>query len=342
MIDVHALIRPIEELAQTFGTGDLASGGAHAQLLHAANQVQTAGDQTRDAVAQVAPHWTGGTALEAFSTAQGIQTASNSLHAQGGAMGVNLLDAATSVLTGVGELAQIGASFLGVLRNADTLLSHPIGQLTLLKAALDHLSPALGVVIRVSSDLSGHTSQMQALMGGDLAVPAAPGAPNGTSMNALTAGSSSQLPEFGSYELFSGSADLVTTGGVQVQLPDGSVATAPNEQAASAVRNALSQQGVPYSWGGTTPGAGFDCSGLTQWAYREAGVELPRLAHEQAVGAPVDPSNVQAGDLAVWSGHAAMVVGNGQMIEAGSPVEMSPIRTDNAGQQFLGFYRPTA
>ena len=47
-------------------------------------------------------------------------------------------------------------------------------------------------------------------------------------------------------------------------------------------------------------------------------------------------------DLAVWDGHVAMVVGNGLMIEAGSPVKLSPIRTTNAGQGFQGFWRPTA
>ncbi len=59
------------------------------------------------------------------------------------------------------------------------------------------------------------------------------------------------------------------------------MAYAPNERAATAVRAALSQRGVPYSWGGTTPGRGLDCSALTQYAYRQAGVELPRLAQDQ-------------------------------------------------------------
>lgn len=130
--------------------------------------------------------------------------------------------------------------------------------------------------------------------------------------------------------------------GAAVTLPDGRTALAPNGVAADAVRHALTQLGVPYRWGGTTPGVGLDCSGLTQWAYGEAGLQLPRLAQEQDVGAAVDAAALLPGDLAVWDGHVAMVVGNGVMIEAGDPVKLSPIRTTNAGQGFQGFWRPTA
>lgn len=129
--------------------------------------------------------------------------------------------------------------------------------------------------------------------------------------------------------------------GTEVTLPDGSVVTAPNEQAAGAVRNALSQQGVPYVWGGTSPGQGLDCSGLTQWAYGDAGVEIPRLAQEQGVGVQVSPQDVLPGDLLVWDGHVAMYIGNGQIVEAGDPVAVSGLRTDNIGMSFHGFYRPT-
>ncbi|MCQ4120307.1 C40 family peptidase [Rhodococcus tibetensis] len=129
--------------------------------------------------------------------------------------------------------------------------------------------------------------------------------------------------------------------GVTVVLPDGSTAVAPNKEAADAVRNALSQRGVPYVWGGTAPGEGLDCSGLTQWAYGEAGVGLPRLAQEQNVGTSVDPGDLMPGDLAVWDGHVAMVIGNGQLVEAGDPVQVGPIRTSNSGMGFYGFYRPT-
>jgi cell wall-associated NlpC family hydrolase len=130
--------------------------------------------------------------------------------------------------------------------------------------------------------------------------------------------------------------------GVEVQLPGGATATAPNAVAASAVRHALTQLGVPYDWGGTTPGVGLDCSGLTQWAYREAGMELPRLAQEQDIGSAVDRGSLRPGDLAVWDGHVAMIVGDGLMVEAGDPVQLSSIRTTNAGQGFQGFWRPTA
>ncbi|MEU6580942.1 NlpC/P60 family protein [Nocardia sp. NPDC046763] len=131
--------------------------------------------------------------------------------------------------------------------------------------------------------------------------------------------------------------------GVAVTLPDGSTVEAPNQRAADAVRNALSAVGTPYVWGGETPGAGMDCSGLTQWAYAQAGVSLPRMAQEQGYGhQQVGPGDLMPGDLAVWDGHVAMVIGNGQLVEAGDPVQVGPIRTENSGMRFLGFYRPTA
>ncbi|MEV0543700.1 C40 family peptidase [Nocardia salmonicida] len=130
--------------------------------------------------------------------------------------------------------------------------------------------------------------------------------------------------------------------GVKITLPDGSTVEAPNEKAATAVRSAIGAVGTPYVWGGNDPQSGIDCSGLTQYAYGEAGVELPRLAQEQHIGNPqVSPGDLMPGDLAVWDGHVAMVVGNGQLVEAGDPVSISSIRTENSGMEFYGFYRPT-
>lgn len=108
-----------------------------------------------------------------------------------------------------------------------------------------------------------------------------------------------------------------------------------------AVDAAMSMVGTPYVWGGTSPG-GFDCSGLTQYAYREAGVELPRLAQEQSVGQQVSANELVKGDLVVWDGHVAMYAGDGQIVEAGDPVQVNPLRTSNMGMDFKGFWRPTA
>ena len=108
----------------------------------------------------------------------------------------------------------------------------------------------------------------------------------------------------------------------------------------AAVAAALGQVGTPYAWGGTTP-AGFDCSGLVQWSYAQAGIELPRTAAEMALGQQVNYEDLQPGDLAVWDGHVAMYAGDGMMVEAGDPVQTNPVRTSNIGMGFLGFWRPT-
>lgn len=78
--------------------------------------------------------------------------------------------------------------------------------------------------------------------------------------------------------------------------------------------------GTPYRWGGSSPRTGFDCSGLVQYAYAQAGITLPRTAADQEqVGTPVDPNNVQPGDLLFLGNpahHVMMSIGNGQVIEA--------------------------
>ena len=123
--------------------------------------------------------------------------------------------------------------------------------------------------------------------------------------------------------------------------PESPVPAGDSEAGRAAVAAAKSMLGTPYVWGGNAPG-GFDCSGLTSWAYRQAGVEIPRTAENQAIGQQVSHDDLQPGDLIVWSGHVAMYAGDGMMVEAGDPVQMNPVRTTNIGMPFKGFWRPTA
>jgi cell wall-associated NlpC family hydrolase len=133
--------------------------------------------------------------------------------------------------------------------------------------------------------------------------------------------------------------------GTQIRLPNGQTVNAPNERAAIAARAALSKLGLPYVWGGTNPDKGMDCSGLTQWAYGQAGIGLPRTAHTQTIGQKVDINDIQPGDLIIWSGHVAMYVGDGMVVEEPQPGEschVVPMRTTNCGEPLLGVFRPSA
>ncbi|WP_405550938.1 NlpC/P60 family protein [Streptomyces sp. NBC_01171] len=93
-------------------------------------------------------------------------------------------------------------------------------------------------------------------------------------------------------------------------------------RAAKAIAFAAAQVGKPCVWGATGPDS-FDCSSLTQGAWRTAGVELPRAAHEQATaGTEVALAAALPGDLVVFfedDRHVGLYVGNGTMIHAPGP-----------------------
>jgi cell wall-associated NlpC family hydrolase len=124
-------------------------------------------------------------------------------------------------------------------------------------------------------------------------------------------------------------------------------------QQMAAVQAAVSQLGVPYVFGGEQPGAGFDCSGLVQWAWGQAGVSIPRTTETQWPALThVSLDALEPGDLLFYYNldgdsqvdHVVMYTGSGPygtdtVIQApftGSTVSYSPIFTEG----LIGAARP--
>jgi cell wall-associated NlpC family hydrolase len=113
------------------------------------------------------------------------------------------------------------------------------------------------------------------------------------------------------------------------------------------IKRAMSQMGVPYSWGGGNAAGpsrgidsgagtvGFDCSGLMLYAFAGVGIKLDHYSGSQYnAGRKVPNSQMRRGDMLFWgpnaSQHVALYLGDGQMLEApytGSTVKVSPVRT---------------
>ena len=119
-------------------------------------------------------------------------------------------------------------------------------------------------------------------------------------------------------------------------------------QLTTMLRAAESRRGLPYVWGAAGPSA-FDCSGLVQWSFAQAGISMPRVAADQArAGAAVPVSQLQPGDLLFYHtdptdpgyiSHVAIYLGNGWMIQAPQPgmdVQVVPASFDS---QFAGAIR---
>ncbi|KIH99991.1 hydrolase [Streptomonospora alba] len=111
----------------------------------------------------------------------------------------------------------------------------------------------------------------------------------------------------------------------------------------AAIEAAKTRIGVPYVWGGESMSeGGYDCSGLVQWAFDQAGVSVPRVTHDQwFAGEQLDYGDARRGDLIFWRNdptapdyisHVAIYLGEGRMLESprtGLSVRVTDVRTQN-------------
>jgi len=121
--------------------------------------------------------------------------------------------------------------------------------------------------------------------------------------------------------------------------PDGS-------KASQVISIAMQYLGVPYVWGGMSP-SGFDCSGLTAYAYAQIGISLPHHAASQFnYGVPVSRDDLQPADLVFFNGlgHMGMYIGGGQFIHAphtGDVVKISSLYDSWYASTWVGARRIT-
>lgn len=135
-----------------------------------------------------------------------------------------------------------------------------------------------------------------------------------------SSGTALAAPAASNYNQFLQSMDLLTKEAVLPEMENVPLKS-PAGTTQTILINAKNLLGQPVVWGGAAPSEGFDCSGLVQYIYRQAGVNLPRTADLQfLVGQPILKSMLQPGDLVYFTtyapgaSHVGIYIGLGKFI----------------------------
>ncbi|CCG04061.1 C40 family peptidase [Blastococcus saxobsidens] len=195
--------------------------------------------------------------------------------------------------------------------------------------------------------------------------PGTPPAGPGTRTTPAPRGPTTTTPGSGS-SADGGSGGASGGGGTPAPAPAPTTVGAPSASAVqTAIDAAMSQQGLPYSWGGggsAGPGYGippdtatwgFDCSGLTQYAYARAGIQIGGTSREQYSrfsDRTVARADLRPGDLVFWGSgssyqsiyHVALYLGDNTVVHAPESGDVVKVASMRFGSDYFGAVRPSA
>lgn len=124
-----------------------------------------------------------------------------------------------------------------------------------------------------------------------------------------------------------------TVAAIRPQAAQSSVSAKHPDAAHRAADHALKMLNAPYRFGGSHPSTGFDCSGLVQFSYRQAGLAVPRSTEQQRrASEPIRLADLRRGDLVFFdqegkkNSHVGIYVGNGRFVHA--PSSGKRVRSD--------------
>lgn len=140
------------------------------------------------------------------------------------------------------------------------------------------------------------------------------------------------------------SADTAPLAAQLAALEQAEASPSTSARVKTVLQRAFSLLGTPYQWGGTTPEAGFDCSGLVGYVFRTIGIDLPRVSRAMAnSGTVVDRTALAEGDLVFFGkrgtvDHVGIYVGEGKFLHAprtGRDVTVSSLETGYWSQKYM-------
>ncbi|ORX15295.1 hypothetical protein AWC27_19435 [Mycobacterium szulgai] len=232
-----------------------------------------------------------------------------------------------------GRMDAVIAAAVADVQSKGLAVNTPAGQQALVSAIKRHLQDTKSTLDQGSSEAATHAAAADATAAGYQSIGHPPGgaapmmpqmpmmpqipmsamplAPLGMLGNLLGGGGSGRAQQAVGAQAGAGTnADFGGSGG-----PQGD----------RIVKAALTQLGVPYVWGGTKPNVGLDCSGLVQYAYKQAGIAIPRTTYEMTGwGVRVRPEDARPGDILLCNKqngeyqHVQLVMNDHQTIESPS------------------------